>query len=143
MNNHPETKEINVFLVKYLIAVLSIAISALVVVYTLYYCYKKKKFCFRPSDKDENIPNQLRTSIATASNENIPGITEAEAKGGTVKTVGRILLPSVIPCGFIDDTNFTDIDLNDAKNDIAPSPMTRCMPTQTSIKISTEIVNPR
>ena len=122
----------------YLCAVLSIAISALVVVYTLYYCYKKKKFCFKPIDKDENIPNQLRTS-----NENIPGITEAESEGGTLKTFGRVLRPSVIPCGFIDDTNVTDIELNDAKNDIAPSPMTRCMPTQTSIKISTENVNPR
>ena len=142
MNNHPEPKEINVFLQWYLIAVLSIAVSALVVVYTLYYCYKKKKYCFRPNDKDENIPNQLRTLRAT-SNENIPGITEAEAEGGTLKTFGRVLRPSVIPCGFIDDTNFTDIELNDAKNDIAPSPMTRCMPTQTSIKISTEIVNPR
>ena len=142
MNNHPEPKEINVFLWKYLIAVLSIAITALVVVYTLYYCYKKKKFCFRPSDKDENIPNPLRTLIA-ASNENIPGITEAEAEGGTLKTIGRILRPSVIPCGFIDDTNFTNVELNDAKNDSAPSPMTRSMPTQTSIKISTEIENPR
>ena len=142
MNNHPEPKEINVFLWKYLIAILSIAITALVVVYTLYYCYKKKKFCFRPSDKDENIPNPLRTLIA-ASNENIPGITEAEAEGGTLKTIGRILRPSVIPCGFIDDTNFTNVELNDAKNDSAPSPMTRSMPTQTSIKISTEIENPR
>ena len=115
----------------------------LVAVYSLYYVYKKKKFCFRPSDKDENIPNQLRTSIATTSNENIPGITEAEAEGGTPKTIGRILRPSVIPCGFIDDTNFTDVDITDSKNDSAPSPMTRCMPTQTFIKISTETVSPR
>ena len=55
----------------------------------------------------------------------------------------QILQPSVIPCGFIDDSNFTDVDITDFKNDSAPSPMTRCMPTQTSLKISTEIVNPR
>ena len=77
------------------------------------------------------------------SNENLHEINSAKAEGEIPKTFGRILGHSVIPCGFIDDTNFTDVDKTDSKNDSAPSPMTRSMPTQTSIKISTEIVNPR
>ena len=129
------------FLWQYLIGILTIAIT-LVAVYTLY-CYKKQKFCFKKSDNDENNKNQVirQDQLKTVCNENVIGINRAE--GGTPKTFGRILGHSVIPCGFIDDTNFTDVDKTDSKNDSAPSPMTRSMPTQTSIKISTEIENPR
>ena len=131
------------FLWQYLIGILTIAIT-LVAVYTLY-CYKKQKFCFRKSDNDKNNPNQVirQDQLKPICNENIHEIDRTEAEGGTPKTHGRILGHSVIPCGFIDDTNFTDVDKTDSKNDSAPSPMTRSMPTQTSIKISTEIENPR
>ena len=119
------------FLKDYLIVLLPLALT-LVAVYSLYYVYKKQKFCFRPIDKDENIPNNLRT-LRTLRHSIVP-------EDQTPKTFSQIILPSVIPCGLSDDT---DVDLNDPKNDSAPSPMTRCMPTQTSLKISTEIVNPR
>ena len=119
------------FLKDYLIVLLPLALT-LVAVYSLYYVYKKQKFCFRPIDKDENIPNNLRT-LRTLRHSIVP-------EDQTPKTFIQIVLPSVIPCGLSDDT---DVDLNDAKNGSAPSPMTRCMPTQTSLKISTEIVNPR
>ena len=129
--------EVNFFLWHYLIVVLTIAIT-LVAVYTLYYVYKKQKFCFRPIDKDENITNNIRT-LRTLRNSIVPEDQTLKKPFGS----RQILQPSVIPCGFIDDTNFTDIDITNSKNDSAPSPMTRCMPTQTSIKISTENLNPR
>ena len=126
------------FLKDYLIVLLPLALT-LVAVYSLYYVYKKQKFCFRPIDKDENITNNLRT-LRTLRNSIVPEDQTLKKPFGS----RQILQPSVIPCGFIDDTNFTDIDITDAKNDSAPSPIrTRCMPTQTSIKISTENLNPR
>ena len=125
------------FLKDYLIVLLPLALT-LVAVYSLYYVYKKQKFCFRPIDKDENITNNLRT-LRTLRNSIVPEDQTLKKPFGSC----QILQPSVIPCGFIDDTNFTDVDIANSKNDSAPSPMTRCMPTQTSIKISTEIVNPR
>ena len=96
------------FLWQYLIGILTIAIT-LVAVYTLY-CYKKQKFCFKKSDNDENNKNQVihQDQLKPICNENLIGINGAE--GGTPKTFGRILGHSVIPCGFIDDTNFTDVD---------------------------------
>ena len=123
------------FLKNYLIVLLPLALT-LVAVYSLYYVYKKQKFCFRPIEKDENIPNNLRT-LRTLRNSIVPEDQTLKKPFGSC----QILQPSSIPCGFIDDTNFTDDDITDSKNDSAP--MTRCMPTQTSIKISTEIVNPR
>ena len=78
----------------------------------MYYLYKKQKYCFS-AKTDGYTPNRVipRTQIRTISNENPNHIYSQTTQDNP---------------GFIDDTNFTEVDLNDSgRNSAAQSPMAR------------------